>query len=358
MHFMMGDSQLSEPKTAQVKEAKETMNTEDNKVGHNNKAEEEKKAAKTEDETKAPPGETCHTKRLNRIYEKDGFVVNEDISNSSKVKDKYHKFALTSTQNFDHENKPTKKTLRINSPYILKALGEVVKYYPSQGGGFDQPLDIESPFEILYHHKQELIERKESVDSEVSKEHLNLLLDYLDNEPGAEAEALIKSGKITFDLLWAIFKPGDLIYTIENEHERLYWLQSSSRGNSPWKGEYLRLKCSYHAWDGTLSGRALTDLRVYQNQECPGKTAVAITSLSISSLKYYSDRARIEKKLAARGKIYKNLTERCVRRYDGLCMRLKLPPGSRYYGEEDSFTGVWLPQMVRTELFYPVPFPS
>jgi len=330
----MGDSEASESKAEEKKKAEEE-----------DKAKEEEKA---EDEIpKGPPGETCDTKRLKRVYEGDKFVIKEEASDSSKATDKYHIYALTSTQNFNHKNKPTTKTLRINSPHILKGLDEVVKYYPSHGVGFDQPIEIQSPFEILYHYERELLERKEATNDEVSKAHFNLLLNYLKGEPGAKAAEFIKSGLITFELLWAIFKPGDLVYTIENGHKRLYWLQSFSYVSSWSKGEYFELKCSYHAIDSTQSGQVTRELPIYQNLECPGNSTVQITSLSISPLKHHLNEGKeVENKLAARGKKYRDLMDICVRKYEGLCMRLKLPPGSEYYREEENFSGVWLPQMV------------
>lgn len=292
------------------------------------------------------PGETCDTKRLKRVYEGDSFVVKDDATDSRKSTDKYHIYALTSTQNYDHKNKPTTKTLRINSQHILKGLDDVVQYYPSHCVGFDQPVEIESPFEILYHHEHELAERREATDDPTAKAHFCLLLNYLKEEPGAGAAGLISAGLITFNLLWAIFKPGDLVYTIENGHKRLYWLRSTSYSESWSKGEYLELKCSYHAFDGTQAGRATRELSIYQNLECPGNSTVRITSLSILPLKHYPNWKKIETELGQRGKKYLELTNRCVHKYEGLCMRLKLPPGSQYYNEEESFNGVWLPQTV------------
>lgn len=291
-------------------------------------------------------GATCDIKRLKRVYENDSYKIKEDSEYVGENKDKYHPYALISTQNFDSKNRPTTKTLRINSPHLLSALASVVKYYPSHRLGFEEPIEIESPFELLYHHEQELSERKAATDDGVAQSHLNLLLECLQGEPGASAAELIKTGAITFKLLWAIFKPGNLLYTIENGHKRLYWLRSSSYYSSWSNGEYFQLNCSYQAWDGSKTGQADAKLLIYQDMECPGNNPVRITSLSVSPLNHHANAKEIEIELSQRGKDYMKLRDRCVHKYEGLCMRLKVPPRSEYYPDEDNFSGVWLPQTV------------
>jgi hypothetical protein len=46
--------------------------------------------------------------------------------------------------------------------------------------------------------------------------HLSLLIDYMDrtfNPTSQRLETLLKHGEITYDLLWALFKPNTLVFT-------------------------------------------------------------------------------------------------------------------------------------------------
>jgi hypothetical protein len=294
-------------------------------------------------------GETSETKHLEKRYD-DGKYKTKDVTHEqAEPKDPHAVSALVSTQNFDQENKPTDKTLRINSPHLLRALNRKIKYYPSHKLGFEEPVEISSPFALLFHYEHELSEYKSAIDDEAAKKHLTLLSNYLADQDGAAGTELINAGLITFRLLWSLFKPGDLMYTRERGHDRLYWLESTAYGDRPTAGKYLQLDCSYTAFDEKRLGRARQKLRIYESVECPGSNPVLIESLSVSPLKCYKGSAeQIKNRLSLRGKEYEKRKGRRLWEYKGMCMRLKTPPGSYYYDDEDSFSGVWLPHTVST----------
>jgi hypothetical protein len=305
------------------------------------------------DEEPSPPlgkqGQTCEVKRLKRIFDGDNFKTTDDISEQNPSTDKHQAFALISTQNYDNKNKPTTKTLTINSHLLLDVLASTVKYYPAHTLGFSEPFKLEEPFALLYHHYQELWERRDKSEGE-TRLHLDLLLGYLADQPGARAVELAekKESLITYDLLWFIFKPGSLLYTTENGQPRLYWVQLSRYGEHWRQGPYLELKCSYQGHDGTRAGRVEQRLSIFQTQEFSGNNPRQVTKLPMYPLNYHSDPKGVEKRLSERGEKYNVFVQGppCVRRYDGLCLRLKTPPDSSYYSDEDMFSGVWLPQMV------------
>ncbi|KAK0614011.1 P-loop containing nucleoside triphosphate hydrolase protein [Immersiella caudata] len=315
------------------------------------------------DNAEKPPsggetGEICEVKRLKRIYKEKEFLTTEDNdteSNTETAKNKGHSaFALVSTQNFDTNNNPTNVTLAINSRHILETLARVVKYYPPLDLRFEQPIELKSPFELLYHHRKELSdEAAKSVDD--ASVHLNLLLAYLEQQPWAQAEKLIEGGTpvITFDLLGYIFKPGELLYSRMDDEDRLYWLTRANSESerftlSGTSRNYLQLACAFHCHDGETIGKTTTQLKIWEDREFSGNGPKSIRDLSIFPLKFHPNPEYLKFQLRERGQKYTELANSPggVYRYDGLCMRLKTPPDGSYFTEKQSYTGAWLPQMV------------
>ncbi|KAK4172396.1 P-loop containing nucleoside triphosphate hydrolase protein [Triangularia setosa] len=296
------------------------------------------------------PGGKCDVKHLRRSYVNGDPVVTEGDLNLGKNKDdtKHQAFALVSTQNFDKDNNPTDTTLSINSKHILAALTRVVRYYPAHDEKFDKSTELTSPFELLYHHRQELSEEATRIGGEGSL-HLNLLLAYLYKQTWAEAETLTtrEIPIITFNLLWFVFKPGDLLYRVVDGEPALYWLVRVDYDETPTTGdpwEYLKLDCLYQGHDGKKTGMVMETLKIYANQEFSGDSPEKITSLSVFPLKYHKDRDGVKERLVKRGKRYLELVQQqgLPYHYDGLCRRLKTPPGSSYFTREEDFAGVWL----------------
>ncbi|KAK4670281.1 uncharacterized protein QC763_210320 [Podospora pseudopauciseta] len=300
------------------------------------------------------PGEQCDVKHLKRSYV-DGSndpVVTEGNSDPVKKEEdtKHQSFALVSTQNYDKNNNRTNTTLLINSKHILAALTRVVRYYPDQDEEFDKPSELTSPFNLLYHHRKELSEEAFRVGGDGAL-HLNLLLSYLDKQKWAEAETLTtrENPVITFDLLWFVFKPGDLLYRMVNGEPALYWLVSVCYNETPTTGDpwkNLELECLYQAHDGKKTGVVRESIKIYEHQEFAGDTPEKITSLSVFPLKYHKDREGIKERLVKRGQRYLELVQKQGQayHYEGLCRRLKTPPGGSYFSSEEKFIGVWLPE--------------
>jgi hypothetical protein len=291
------------------------------------------------------PGGICETKLLEERYENGELKKMEKTPNTVKPEMQHESYALVSTQSFDKYHKPDKTSLEINSPQLLRALKEVIKYYPGQPLIFESQAKIESPFAILYHHMQELEEYRTSATDEIAKKHVKLLLDYLDSGTGAEARKLASRGFTTFPLLWSIFKPGELLFKIENGHKRLYWLEKSAYEKGYFQGEYFQLNCLYTTYDGTQDGKAREDLKIYQQAECPSTNALEIIALSVIPLKYHPDPEGVKIEMSERGKRHEKLQGLHVMLYDGIFMCLKMPPYT-HYGNAGSFEGVWLPHTV------------
>ncbi len=87
------------------------------------------------------PEVRCEVKSL-VLRQKKGQIEITEKDSKITDDDPYCKYALVSKQSFDENHKHTGTTLEINSPYLLKVLKEVVKFYPGE------PLDFNSRFTI------------------------------------------------------------------------------------------------------------------------------------------------------------------------------------------------------------------
>ncbi|KAK4203799.1 P-loop containing nucleoside triphosphate hydrolase protein [Triangularia verruculosa] len=115
--------------------------------------------------------------------------------------------------------------------------------------------------------------------------HLELLLTYLDNQKWALAERLIEQEipVITFDLLWYIFRPGDLVYLSENNEPSLFWLLRAGYDQTVIQGivwKYFKLDCLYQGHYGKKSGMVAKSIKIPERQQFLGNGAEKITGLS------------------------------------------------------------------------------
>ena len=136
---------------------------------------------KIDEQPQAPKGSHCEIKSL--AQKGDGEVQEKDVYLSS-VKKPFVEYALVAKQVFNEKDKLEKTIVDINSPHLLSCLRDVVKYYPAEPLQFSEGLSFDSPFKLLNHHTDALIKWGEEVTELDAKDHVCLLLDFLENEAG------------------------------------------------------------------------------------------------------------------------------------------------------------------------------
>ncbi|KAF2835543.1 P-loop containing nucleoside triphosphate hydrolase protein [Patellaria atrata CBS 101060] len=266
---------------------------------------------------------------------------------SSKNERPFNSYVLVSKQHFDVKGKIEKTTVEINSPEILDALRELVTYYPAEPLDFDGSATYDSPFTLLNHYRDELEAFAARSGNETTKAHVQLLLEYLESEAGdggRQAVKLIQAGIIAFDKLWMVFKPGELLYTTDVGHERLFLLQKTGYGVTGSGCKYFEVSCAYTSCDGVKAGTSSVDLLIWENKEFVGKAPTAIRQLSVHPLRYSGcDGEELKGRLTERGKKYLEVVGARPFHYDGLYQYLKMPP-SDHYDEKSTYDGVWMPR--------------
>lgn len=165
-------------------------------------------STKSEEELEFLTGSVCEIKSLvEKTKAGETELIEKEKYDSSLQKKPFEQYALVTKQVLDEEGKLVKKTIQINSVQLLKALKEVVKYYPSESLDFSNQASFDSPFELLHHHREELAAFGKESKDETTSEHVDLLLFFLESEAGdkgREAEKLIASGLTTFQNAWMV----------------------------------------------------------------------------------------------------------------------------------------------------------
>jgi hypothetical protein len=136
---------------------------------------------KIDEQPQALKGSRCEIKSL--AQKGDGEVQEKDIYLSS-VKKPFVEYALVAKQVFNEKDKLEKTIVDINSPHLLSCLRDVVEYYPAEPLQFSKGVSFDSPFKLLNHHTDALIKWGEEVTELDAKDHVCLLLDFLENEAG------------------------------------------------------------------------------------------------------------------------------------------------------------------------------
>lgn len=133
--------------------------------------------------------------------------------------------------------------------------------------------------------------------------HLKVLIKYLDKDYAETKKTLyplLESNMITFDLLWALFKPNVIAYTPTYGHTdepRAFKIEYATKESSFMKGTWYVVEGKYLEYDGKTFGMGNMAAEVDSF-----KGARKITSLACYPLKYHRDAENLKTKLIERGK--------------------------------------------------------
>lgn len=154
---------------------------------------------------------------------------------------------------------------------------------------------------------------------ETKLQHLKVLLKYLYHDYAdtkLRLDALLKNGLITFNLLWAIFKPKSLIYatTYGNTDEpRVFKADTIERHINLNRGEYWYIEGKYLEFDGKNFGYATVGEEIGSF-----RGSRKITTLPCYPLVYRKDEPQIRAQLIERGRKFVQLSGVHYKSYSGM----------------------------------------
>lgn len=154
--------------------------------------------------------------------------------------------------------------------------------------------------------------------------HCKLMASYIDEDYDETKKTLypmLEAGNITFDLLWALFKPNCIAYTPtygSTDDPRCFKVDYANKESSFMRGEWYCIEGRYLEYDGKKFGLGdfAADLDSF-------KGARKITSLAAYPIEYHQDPEGLRKELIERGKKFVGLQGMNYRAHKGLAFMKK-----------------------------------
>ena len=119
---------------------------------------------------------------------------------------------------------------------------------------------------LLYHHLDGLQQYRgdygpRSTYENTCLQHLDLLIDFIEATYKSTTQhfhSLIKKGEITYELLWALFRPNSLVYStcLGTGKPRCVVYESGEENETTNGLKYYKLECRYLDYDGQVFGEA------------------------------------------------------------------------------------------------------
>ncbi|VUC22405.1 unnamed protein product [Clonostachys rosea] len=290
-------------------------------------------------------------KRVDWIWDTSSYQFRLQDSAEVTTDAQYDDFVFHVRRMFDVEGKYRKTCVDIKSKLLRECLHDVMGNIQGVSLVDETPkLDPNLLFlyldELRIHLKAlkdlepagdtKKVRQKNQKRLDDKRKHLKVLIKYLDHDYASLKASLIpmlQNGLITFELLWALWKPGTLAYSPtygNNDMPRVFRVEASERHNSLTKGEFYFIDGKYFEYDGKRFGLGNVSEDVL---EFTG--ARRITSLPCYPLAYCANEAVIRKELVERGKKFVALSGMHYRAYNGMAY-LKRKKGTVRFNIQNS----------------------
>ena len=231
----------------------------------------------------------------------------------------YDQYIFTVRRKFDWENKYTDTVVDIKSKPLRDALQHVMEGV--KGVSLVQEAPVVDPnmlFLYLEETREYMQQLKQLAKTEKKKkarrlaktkaDHLKILVKYLDKDYAETKKTLyplLQSKTITFDLLWALFKPNTIAYTPtygNHDEARAFKIEYATKESSFMKGQWYSIEGRYLEYDGKSFGMGTmaADVDAFKG---PRK----ISSLACYPIQYHHDYENLSAKLIERGKKFVSL---------------------------------------------------
>ncbi|TVY65630.1 hypothetical protein LSUE1_G007682 [Lachnellula suecica] len=276
-------------------------------------------------------------KRVDQLW--DSTIHNYKLTDTAEDEEssEYDQYLFNVRRTFDWEGKYKATVVDIKSKLLKEALNDVMDGVKGVSLVEETPnidpnllfLYLEDLRKVLKGLKNKKItvkkgKKKQKKRNETQRKHLKVLIKYLDKDYASTKKTLypmLESGLITFDLLWALYKPNTLAYTTtygSADEPRAFKIELAEKEFSFMKGEWYNIEGRYLEYDGKTWGMGTMDVDVGAF-----KGARKITSLSCYPLKYHKNEPKLRAELIERGKKFVSLQGVNYRSHEGLAYHKK-----------------------------------
>lgn len=212
---------------------------------------------------------------------------------------------VRNTKSADSRKKFEIHSIVIQSPWLKRALGEILNDYPGVYCSLER-LEFKAPFEPFVHRWGDLVDFMKKMHDEKTEKHMSILFEILKEELKDTIKAFedyVAHGVITFEHLWTIFQPGAVAVshfhggtTVAVEYQSGAYQQTRC-------GNVYSLNCECIDWSGESFGRGGETLQV---PEFAGTRP--IKSLHVYPLAFHPKKEALRDLLIKRGKKFESLT--------------------------------------------------
>lgn len=318
-------SEVSPSSESSAEEAEKMSQEQRDQLKAADASDETKRETNTEEQKEPiPVGMLVETKALYQKKDSDNkyqWVTEEptDAVDAAETEEtaKYA-FLVRNKKSYDSRKKYEIDSIIVQSPLLKKALGIALENYPGVTTSLDR-LVFKAPFAPFVHRWQRFADLLTTAEDETTREHLQLLYDVLEAELKDAIHAkndLVRNGVITFDHLWTIFEPGELVFSTDEGKERAYELQSTVRCTDQKRGlDYLRIQARGIDWDGEKFGTAWEYL---SNYEFEGTRP--IVNLAVFPFEFHPTKEKLAQALTIRGKLFEKYAGYHYQAYKGTAL--------------------------------------
>ncbi|ROW16792.1 hypothetical protein VPNG_01542 [Cytospora leucostoma] len=278
------------------------------------------------DKTKKQKPKKLNFKRVDQVW--DNAIHNFKLQDTAEsvTDQQYNGFCFHVRRTFDWEGKYKATVVDIKSKILRECLQDVVGNIKGVSLVDETPkLDPNVLFlylEDLRKHSKHLkkqiasppgpdkaARKKEAKRLEEMRQHLKVLIKYVDKDYEHVKKSLypmLEHGLITFDLLWALWKPGTLAYTStygSHDEPRVFKIDTAEKHHHISKGEFYLIDGKYFEYDGKQFGygHMMEEIGEFRG-------AKKITSLNCYPLSYHKNGAQLRRDLVERGKKFVSLS--------------------------------------------------
>ncbi|KAH8679084.1 hypothetical protein BGZ60DRAFT_468389 [Tricladium varicosporioides] len=290
------------------------------------------KKAKKEKKVKKKRASKLEFKRVDQLW--DSTIHNYKLTDTAEDEEssEYDQYLFNVRRTFDWEGKYKATVVDIKSKLLKEALNEVMDGVKGVSLVEETPTvdpnllflyleDLRKNYAELKNKKVTVKKgkKKQKKRNETKRKHIKVLLKYLDKDYASTKKTLypmLESGLVTFDLLWALYKPNTLAYTTtygSADEPRAFKIELAEKEYSFMKGEWYNIEGRYLEYDGKTWGMGTMDVDVGAF-----KGARKITSLNCYPLKYHKNEAKLRAELIERGKKFVSLQGVNYRSHEGL----------------------------------------
>ncbi|CRK13964.1 hypothetical protein BN1723_010178 [Verticillium longisporum] len=262
-------------------------------------------------------------KRVDQVWDSTihNFKLQSTAEGSSDAQ--YDAFVLQIRRVFDFEGKYKSTTVDVKSKLLRECFQDVIGNIKGVSLVDNTPrLDPNLLFlylDDLRAYSKELkasepsgetkrARQKAQKHNKEKRRHLKVLLAYLDKDYAQVKKSLypmLENGLITFELLWALWKPNTLAYTAtygSEDEPRVFKVEAAEKHTSFVKGDFYYIDGKYFEYDGKQFGYGS-----FAEEVSDFRGARKITSLNCYPLKYHKNEQKVREHLISRGKKFVQL---------------------------------------------------